>query len=64
VFTASRSSEILSSLVEVRCARARADALEALLEKHRWNVAAVAREAKMARSHLDTLISKHGLKRG
>jgi DNA-binding NtrC family response regulator len=35
-----------------------------LLEKHRWNVAAVAREAKMARSHLDTLISKYGLKRG
>jgi DNA-binding NtrC family response regulator len=51
-------------VVEVRCARARADALEALLEKHRWNVAAVAREAKMARSHLGTLISKHGLKRG
>lgn len=41
-----------------------ADALRALLEKHRWNVAAVAREAKMARSHLYTLIAKHGLKRG
>jgi DNA-binding NtrC family response regulator len=41
-----------------------ADALKALLEKHRWNVAAVAREAKMARSHLYTLIQKHGLKRG
>ncbi|MBL8921217.1 MAG: sigma 54-dependent Fis family transcriptional regulator [Myxococcaceae bacterium] len=40
-----------------------ADALKALLEKHRWNVAAVAREAKMARSHLYTLIQKHGLKR-
>ena len=41
----------------------RSPALRALLEKHRWNVAAVAREAKMARSHLYTLIQKHGLKR-
>ncbi len=40
-----------------------ADALRSLLEKHKWNVAAVAREAKLARSHLYTLIQKHGLKR-
>ncbi|MBE2248944.1 MAG: sigma 54-dependent Fis family transcriptional regulator [Myxococcus sp.] len=55
--------------VDLKAARARvsrafeADALEALLDKHRWNVAAVAREAKLARSHLYTLIQKHGLKR-
>jgi len=40
-----------------------ADALRSLLEKHDWNVAAVAREAKLARSHLYTLIQKHGLRR-
>lgn len=40
-----------------------ADALRSLLEKHKWNVAAVAREAKLARSHLYTLIQKHGLRR-
>ncbi|MEW6432080.1 MAG: sigma 54-interacting transcriptional regulator [Myxococcota bacterium] len=40
-----------------------ADYLRALLERHRWNVAAVAREAKLARSHLYTLIGRYQLKR-
>ncbi len=40
-----------------------ADVLKALLVRHRWNVAAVAREARIARSHLYTLIARYGLKR-
>jgi DNA-binding NtrC family response regulator len=40
-----------------------ADYLRALLERHRWNVAAVAREARLARSHLYTLIARYQLKR-
>ncbi len=40
-----------------------ADYLRALLDKHAWNVSAVAREAKVARSHLYTLISRYGLER-
>lgn len=40
-----------------------ADFVLALLRKHRWNVAAAAREAKVARSHLYTLISRHCLSR-
>lgn len=40
-----------------------ADALRALLVRHRWNLAAVARAARIARSHLYTLIARYGLKR-
>jgi DNA-binding NtrC family response regulator len=40
-----------------------ADVLRALLVRHRWNVAAVAREARIARSHLYTLIARYGLQR-
>ena len=40
-----------------------ADVLRALLVRHRWNVAAVAREARIARSHLYTLIARYGLTR-
>lgn len=40
-----------------------ADFVRALLRKHRWNVAAAARDAKVARSHLYTLITRHGLSR-
>jgi DNA-binding NtrC family response regulator len=39
------------------------DALRALLKKHSWNISAVAREAKIARSHLYTLIAKYKLRR-
>ena len=59
----------LRAEVDLKGARAKvvlsfeADFLLALLRKHRWNVAAVAREAKVARSHLYTLISRHDLKR-
>jgi DNA-binding NtrC family response regulator len=55
--------------VDLKDARARvvhsfeADFLLALLRKHRWNVAAVAREAKIARSHLYTLIARYKLER-
>ena len=40
-----------------------ADVLRALLQRHGWNVAAVAREARIARSHLYTLIARYGLTR-
>ena len=40
-----------------------ADVLRALLQRHGWNVAAVAREARIARSHLYTLIQRYGLAR-
>ena len=40
-----------------------ADVLRALLERHGWNVTAVAREARIARSHLYTLIQRYGLTR-
>jgi DNA-binding NtrC family response regulator len=40
-----------------------ADFLLALLRKHRWNVAAAARDAKIARSHLYTLIARYRLTR-
>jgi DNA-binding NtrC family response regulator len=40
-----------------------ADVLRALLQRHAWNVAAVAREARIARSHLYTLIQRYGLTR-
>ena len=40
-----------------------ADVLRALLVRHRWNVAAVAREARIARSHLYTLIQRYRLTR-
>jgi len=55
--------------VDLKDARARvvqsfeADFLRALLTRHRWNVAAAARDAKIARSHLYTLISRYGLER-
>ncbi|MFO0599715.1 MAG: sigma 54-interacting transcriptional regulator [Myxococcaceae bacterium] len=40
-----------------------ADVLRALLVRHRWNVSAVAKEARIARSHLYTLIARYGLQR-
>lgn len=40
-----------------------ADVLRSLLQRHGWNVAAVAREARIARSHLYTLIARYGLTR-
>ncbi len=40
-----------------------AEVLAALLLRHGWNVAAVAREARIARSHLYTLIARYGLQR-
>ena len=40
-----------------------ADVLRALLQRHATNVAAVAREARIARSHLYTLIQRYGLTR-
>jgi two-component system, NtrC family, nitrogen regulation response regulator GlnG len=58
-----------ASAVDLKGARARvvgtfeADFLRALLQRHRWNVAAAARDAKVARSHLYALIARHGLKR-
>lgn len=40
-----------------------ADFLRALLRKHSWNVAAAAREAKIARSHLYTLLGRYQIER-
>ncbi len=68
-FDAEPEPLVQAPAVDLKDARARvvksfeADFLVALLRKHQWNVAAAARDAKLARSHLYTLISRHQLKR-
>ena len=63
---AASASSADAGLIEARGKVAQAfeaDVLRALLVRHRWNVAAVAREARIARSHLYTLIERYGLTR-
>jgi DNA-binding NtrC family response regulator len=57
------------AVIDLKDARAQvvksfeADFLRALLQKHSWNVAAAAREAKIARSYLYTLLGRYQIKR-
>jgi DNA-binding NtrC family response regulator len=51
------------SAAPTACHAVEGNVLRALLQRHAWNVAAVAREARIARSHLYTLIQRYGLTR-